>query len=339
MALALSREAVLRGAAAIAMGALAPSTIRAQARAQALFVDAHQHPPRGRVRDPGAPRRLLAPFGIDHAVIAPPPLLFDSPGRYSPEELKSETSGEPRLSFVAGGETLNPVLQATPAARVTADLIKRYVGQAERIARIGASGFGELAVEHFSANRGAHPYESSPADHPLLLALADVAAQERMPLEIHMEAVPQDMPFPPIPIRGGRNPDRLHANIPAFEALLAHNRDATIVWLHAGWDFTGERTPELMSRLLVAHPNLAMSVKIDPNGPRRTAPFNEDGEIKPGWLAMLRAHPDRFFAGSDQFADDPLDRLTAARRFVDALPEDLEPPIARDNARRLYHLS
>ena len=298
------------------------------------------HPARRpRDRDPGEPRRLLATFDIDHAVVAPPPLLFDSPGRLSLDDLKSETSREPRLSFVAGGESLNPILQATPAARASPGLVNQFEGQAGRIARAGAAGFGELAVEHFSSNRGAHPYESSPADHPLLLGLADIAARERMPLEIHMEAVPEDMAFPDIPIRGGRNPERLRANIPAFETLLAHNRDACIVWLHAGWDLAGERTIELMRRLLEAHPNLVMSIKIDPRAPRRNAPLTEDGEIKPTWLSMLRAYPDRFFIGSDQFVDDPLDRLTAARAFVDALPGDLAPQVARDNARRLYRLS
>jgi hypothetical protein len=106
--------------------------------------------------------------------------------------------------------------------------------------------------------------------------------------------VTRDMPFPAAEIAGPPNPATVHENIAAFERLLDHNRAARIVWVHAGWDLTGERTVPLMRRLLERHPNLYMTIKSDQHGTPATAPFLRDGGLKPGWLAMLQQFPDRF---------------------------------------------
>ena len=196
-------------------------------------------------------------------------------------------------------------------------------------------------MEHFSfARRNPnHPYESARPDHPLLLALADIAAGYGMPVELHMEAVPRDMPFPNAERAGPPNPAYVHENITAFGRLLDHNPRARIVWLHAGWDLTGERTVALMRSLLAAHRNLFMSIKSDPAGTPETAPFMPGAGLKPGWLAMLQAFPDRFVVGSDQFYDSPPIRTERARNFVDFLPPDLARVIAYDNVRRIYRLA
>lgn len=55
-----------------------------------------------------------------------------------------------------------------------------------------------------------------------------------MPIDIHMEAVPDDMPLP-LGLNPSHNPGILKANISAFERLLSHNRKAKIIWAHAGW--------------------------------------------------------------------------------------------------------
>ncbi len=130
----------------------------------------------------------------------------------------------------------------------------------------------------------------------------------------------------------------MQENITAFGRLLGHNPRARVVWVHAGWDLSGQRTVPLMLSLLQAHPNLFMSVKSDPAGTPATAPFLSGG-IKPGWLTMLHAFPDRFVIGSDQFYDTPSVRTERARKFVDLLPPDLAPLIAFDNVRRIYRLS
>jgi hypothetical protein len=101
-------------------------------------------------------------------------------------------------------------------------------------------------------------------------------------------------------------------------------------------DLTGERTVALMRSLLGAHRKLFMSVKSDPAGTPATAPFMPGGGLKPGWLAMLRAFPDRFVVGSDQFYDSPPIRSERARKFVDFLPPDLARAIAYENVRHIY---
>jgi predicted TIM-barrel fold metal-dependent hydrolase len=135
------------------------------------------------------------------------------------------------------------------------------------------------------------------------------------------------------------NPPTLHENISALERLLDHNPKARIVWLHAGWDLTGERTVVLMRSLLARHTNLYMSIKMDPQGMPTTAPLERDGQLKPGWAALLRAFPDRFVIGSDQFFDDARPgRLARARRIVDALPPDAAQLIAVENVKHIYHV-
>ena len=138
----------------------------------------------------------------------------------------------------------------------------------------------------------------------------------------------------------GPNPGTLHANIARLERLLDHNPHARIVWVHAGWDLTGERTVPLMRDLLERHANLAMSVKYDHAGAKATAPFPPDGDaVRPGWIAMLRGFPGRFVVGSDQFIDQGTERLEGARQFVDALPPDLARLVGSENAKRIYRLS
>jgi predicted TIM-barrel fold metal-dependent hydrolase len=338
-------------------------TSRAAAQSQIPIIDAHTHIVRslrqdregGRGRGGGFGERgvnleeavvaaleLMNRLGVTMAILAPPPFPPDRRGSYGVTQLQVIVREHPdRFAFSAGGESLNPLIQGVAANNVTPELLARFTGEAQAIAAAGATAFGELAAEHFSFARinPNHPYESTPPDHPLFLTLADIAASYGMPVELHMEAVPRDMPFPNAERAGAPNPAYLHENIAAFGRLLDHNPRARVVWVHAGWDLTGERTPALMLALLKAHPNLFMSVKSDPAGMPETAPFTRGGVVKPGWLAMLRAFPDRFVVGSDQFYDSPPVRSERARRFVDWLPPDLAPLIAYENVRRIYRLA
>ena len=70
---------------------------------------------------------------------------------------------------------------------------KKFKERAEELLREGVVGFGEMTAEHFD---GSTPYQYAPADHPLYLMLADIAAEHDVPIDLHMEAVPQDMPLP-----------------------------------------------------------------------------------------------------------------------------------------------
>jgi predicted TIM-barrel fold metal-dependent hydrolase len=334
-----SRRAVLQGLGAAFLSPLGGAPRAADA---VPIIDTHVHFPRGGRAGISEfkPAMVLADMErlrLERVVLSPPPL---PPGMRGPPlaELRAAARQDRRFAFAAGGESLNPLLQDTSPAQVPAATLRRFTAIAEEIAAAGAVSFGELAAEHFSSGRGRHPYESSPPDHPLLLALADVAARHGMPIDLHMEAVPQDMPFPPDRPQG-LNPRELHANIGPLERLLDHNPQARIVWLHAGWDLTGERTVALMRGLLERHRNLAMSIKCDHSGARATAPFLPDeAAIRPGWIAMLGAFPDRFMIGSDQFIGEDSERMECARALIDALPPELAQPVASANARRVYRL-
>lgn len=324
-------------------GALPPE---ARADAGVPIIDTHTHIFRNARRSGDVDQavsgalKLMDQLGIAMAILGPPPFPPNQRGAYGLSELQGLVHDHPdRFAFTAGGESLNPLIQETPAAQVTPDVLRRFEQEALAIAQSGAAGFSELAAEHFSFRVGQHPYESAPPDHPLFMALADVAAEYDMPIELHMEAVPQDMPFPNAALAGPPNPTSLRENIPALERLLNHNPKARIVWVHAGWDLTGERTVQLMRSLLQRHPNLYMSVKFDQFGTPATAPFAVDGGLEPGWIAMLRAFPGRFVVGSDQFLGQGAERAMRARKFVDALPPELVRRIANENVKRIYRLS
>ncbi|HEX9154401.1 MAG TPA: amidohydrolase family protein [Nitrospira sp.] len=311
--------------------------------AGAAIIDTHAHIIRGYRRRGSPPTgeqalRAMDSHRVEMTILLPPPFPPNHPGIYGLREIEPVARANPgRFGFAAGGESLNPMIQRIPPDKVTSDLVREFRQEAEVIVKAGAAGFGEIAAEHFSFGSGNHPYESARPDHPFLLALADIAAQQGMPIDLHMEAVPQDMPFPRR-LGRGQNPETLTENISGLERLLTHNRNARIVWAHAGWDLTAERTVHLMRLLLGKHPNLYMSVKLDQSGSRQTFPFGADEGLKPVWLTMLRDFPDRFMIGSDQFFDEGTQRLTLARKFVDALPPEVAHAAGSENAKRIYRL-
>src|SRR5437879_5819413 len=202
----------------------------------------------------------------------------------------------------------------------------------------GVVGFGELSIEHLSLPQSpVKDYEYAPADSPMMLLLADIAAEHNVPIDLHMEALPETIPTPKE--YGPPNPPELHGNIAAFERLLAHNRRAKIIWAHAGSDNIGYRTPELSRRLLQAHPNLYMEIKFDPGFPGKDPPI-VDGKLKPEWLKLYSDFPDRFIIGSDQHFDPPatapLARAQQNALLLNQLPPDVRKRIAMENALRIY---
>jgi len=324
---------------ALAASVNLPAT-RASAAANPAFVDAHVH------LEPADPERsvqsALRVMSVEHAtriVVMPPPFTDDDPARFDAERILSVAKGYPdRLRVLGGGGTLNAMIQrsarsgdAGPEAR------SAFRERAEELLRLGAVGFGELTAEHF---QGATPYQSAPPDHPLFLLLSDVAAEHGVPIVLHLEAAPQAMPMPG-PWMGPPPPPLVPANIEAFERLLSHDPRARIVWAHAGWDNTGQRTPELMRRLLRRHPNLYMDVKVDPLRQGRNSPLTSGarGAIRPEWLELFQEFPDRFTIGSDQHYPPPPEgpqRWEAVVHLLDQLPDDLRRRIAMDNPTRLF---
>ena len=339
------RRLTLLGFCLASLLAAAPTAARADAGVP--FIDTHAHIVRSLQRKGSdidrsaeAALALMDRLGVTLVILSPPPFPPDWPGAYGLVELQALVRAHPgRFAYIAGGESLNPMIMATPAQSVTPTVLREFQQESEAIARGGAAGFGEIAAEHFSARIRRHPYEWAPPDHPLLLALADIAAENGLPIELHMEAVPRDMSFPNASLAGPPNPPALKENISALERLLDHNLKARIVWVHAGWDLSGERTVDLMRSLLEKHANLYMSLKIDIEGNEATSPLLGSGQIKPEWVALLRRFHDRFVIGSDQFFDQGPARIGGARNLVDALPPDLARAIGSENVERIYRVS
>jgi predicted TIM-barrel fold metal-dependent hydrolase len=285
-------------------------------------------------------RSALAALGRQNAAeifLQMPPDTFDHPGHYDADVILPEAKKYPgKLRVLGGGGTLNAMIMRSVASGDSGPAVqKEFKEQAEKLLREGVVGFGEMTAEHFD---GITPYQYAPADHPLYLLLADIAAQHGVPIDLHMEAVPEAMPLPP-GLKSPPNAPQLHANIAAFERLLAHNPRAKIIWAHAGSDGTGFRTPELDRRLLVAHPNLYLEIKADPGAHGKNYPLTADGKIKPDWLKLFTDFPDRFLIGSDQHYPEPpgsQQRWQEDVLLFNQLPGDVRRKIGTDNVGHVF---
>ena len=243
---------------------------------------------------------------------------------------------------LGGGGSLNPmIIEAQRTGEASPVVQRRFRERAEELLRMGAAGFGEMSIEHLSTPQSpVKDYEYAAADSPLMLLLADIAAEHNVPIDVHMEALPQTIPTPAE--YKEPNPPQLQGNIAAFERLLAHNRRATIIWAHAGSDNIGFRTPELMRGMMQRNPNLILQIKYDPGFPGKDPPM-VDGRLKPEWLKLFQEFPDRFIMGTDQHFDPPatvpLARAQQNARLIDQLPPDLARKIGFENPMRIYATS
>jgi predicted TIM-barrel fold metal-dependent hydrolase len=307
--------------------AQAPTEPSRPVAALSPYIDVHAH------LEPGtldasieAAHQALKSENAVEIFVLPPPFTADDSSRFDSEEIATaERKFRGDFAFLGGGGTLNPMIQeAMRSGHVSPQARRDFRSRAEEILRKGAIGFGEMAAEHFA---GGTPYQYAPADHPLFLLLADIAAQHGVPIDLHMEA--------------------LHDNIAAFERLLAHNQGANIVWAHAGSDNTGYRTPDLCRRLFRAHSNLYMQIKLDPVSPGKNYPLDSvSGRINSEWLRLFQDFPDRFVIGTDQHYPMPgsgppaapaRQRWQASVLLLNQLPADIRQKIGSQNAQRIYH--
>lgn len=349
------RNKLATAAAALVIGCVFATSLfgndEKTAPTSAPYIDTHNHLFKHKDNadfDGDADRAIEAmkKFRIGKMILSPPPYDNTQRGAYDyPAFLASLQRHPGSFAFLGGGGTLNVMIHAhAKKPTVTEALKKRFEAEASKILSAGALGFGEMSAEHFSFERG-HPYQSVAPDHPLFLLLADIAAHNDVPIDLHMEAVPEEMLMPETErLDNGENPRRLSANIAAFERLLEHNPQARIIWAHAGWDNTGKRTAQLCKQLLQKHPNLYMSIKLGKGAYEENNPVSETGEVKKEWLELFEKYPDRFIIGTDQFyvsATMPVKkekRIDSMRRFLDVLPPDLAQQFGITNPRRIFNL-
>lgn len=319
------------------------------------IIDTHNHIQNGGPRGTNfrgsldAALRRMDQFGIRRIIIMPPPMAPGMPGVYDIESYgfaKQAYAG--RILPGGGGGSLNAMIHASAPDSVTDDVKKVFRTRAEQIVAAGAVAFGEIALHHLSLRLMGpqHPYEWTPADHPLLMLLADIAAEENIPMDLHMDLVPEDMNLPDRPALNPTNPALLKANMAAFERLLAHNRGAKIVWAHAGTDPLGTRTPQIQRELLSRNPNLFMSLRLGGIGPAPFFALGPDKKLKPLWLALLSDFPDRFVIGADFFhfpgtgsqRGPGEETLENYRATLAQMPPELAKAIAHGNAEKIYRL-
>ncbi len=290
--------------------------------------------------------------GVARTVVMPPPQELNQAGGYTYHALLGAIRKYPgRLYLAAGGGELNPLIQGTDSAAVTPALWRRFENLCDEMIRDGARSFGEMTILHFGLGQN-HHFEQSPADHPLFLLLADIAARHDMPIDIHWEAVPEDQPLPEALVGlSSANPPTVKSTIPALERLLAHNLNAKIVLVHIGWDNTGHAEIPLLKRLLDDHPNLTYGLKFVR---KQYEPFqsdnkiaDEDLRIRAAWVKFISDYPERFVVGADEFVG--IQRSSSERRgpppsfddtwnIIRQLPEDVRAKVGRDNALRVYGL-
>ena len=319
------------------------------AAAQVAYVDAHVHPLAGSLEEPLA---VMQASGIRAMVLLPPPQVSSMRRIWDYETFAAKArEHSTRFAFLGGGGLLNPMIHDAVAAGGVSEALRRsFEARARQILADGAVGFGEMSPHHLAARPG-HPYESAPADHPLFLLLADIAAEHGAVIDLHFDLVAKNMTLPAV-FSTALNPATLRANLEGLERLLAHNRSARIVWAHAGADPLGHWTPQLSRELLARHPNLYMSIRMTGGQLRMQNPMLHSGELDPQWRAVLEQLPERFVLGGDQFFAAGLpgsgpgiefSRFAPVQRQQQAILLSLLPPeaarkIGYENAIRLYRI-
>src|SRR5579864_1471028 len=103
----MRRRDLLIGMSSLALAGPAP------AEGRVTFIDTHLHPLRngreGSVSSAvSTALREMDRFGIEKAILLPPPFPEPDERTYGLRELKAAVRGQSRLAFTAGGESLNP---------------------------------------------------------------------------------------------------------------------------------------------------------------------------------------------------------------------------------------
>ena len=328
------------------------------------WIDVHVHLNVGRLQSSNASSALDAAVQamdanhIAKMVLMPQPMISTvRRGRRLPPTpierwIKEARRYPDRFEVMGGGGSLNAMIhEDSPGGQASEALKRRFAARAEAILKLGAIGFGELALTHLSMIPG-QEYMAVPADHPLMLMLSDIAAEHDVVIDVHFDPIAADIPLPRYV--SGENPPALKRNLDAFERFLDHNRRAKISWAHVGSDRLSFWTASFTRDMLGRHPNLYMSLRMFASRSGLNHPLTNDG-ITADWMETFRQFPDRFFIGGDQFflssglrrkdgpsakfarmSQDTRDRVN---RFLSYLPPEIARKFAFENAVRVYKIA
>jgi len=152
-------------------------------------------------------------------------------------------------------------------------------------------GVGEANIRYYSGKIEPPPTVSVPADTPIWLSLVDLSAQHHVPISFHFV------------------PDDATANV-AFERMLSHNKEATLIWAHLGFNNLALNSATLNDYLL-RNPHLYLdtagiqNMQQDPAQPLANSNWwlladqSQNGKLKEEWKKFFETWNTRILFGSD----------------------------------------
>jgi Amidohydrolase len=121
-----------------------------------------------------------------------------------------------------------------------------------------------------------------------------------------------------------------HCDEQALLILLAHNRNAKVIWAHTGFSTPAERVRELLEKYPVLMGELSYRGGIT----------ESNGRLASEWRELFARHSNRFLLGSDTwinkrwFGYDTI--MQTYRGWLPQIPEEQAKRIAHGNAERLF---
>lgn len=211
-----------------------------------------------------------------------------------------------------------------------ADLDKRLTRLRDELTDGGCLAIGEIGPTHFAKKPGQHVIHF-PMDSEPMLALADLAAELKVPLDIHAE---------PVTPGGQSYEDEVFTGI---AALFKRQPKLRLILAH-----TAMTNPNTLRALFEAYPTLIVNLKMVKPGSKlqwnNLEPIsNTASELFEDWAKLMEDMPRRFMIGTDsrfgerQYRDDRYQRgIKLLRRVLGGLDKAAADLIAHGNARRVF---
>ncbi|MEK7583799.1 MAG: hypothetical protein AAB490_01015 [Patescibacteria group bacterium] len=204
-------------------------------------------------------------------------------------------------------------------------------------------GIGETNLRYYSGDIIPPPTAYVAADTPLWLQLVDMSAQYSVPISFHFV------------------PDDAVANA-AFEKMLSHNKDATLIWAHLGFNNMPLNSATL-SDYLLRYPHLYLDtagiqnmqnpLPLPNSNWARLADQSDNGRLKEEWKQFFETWNSRILFGSDagggsnglerwlNYSDNTSDRAPADavghwRSLLSTVDSNVARNILNGNSRELF---